>query len=161
MTTLPVNNQNYTKRTQGGETVRNRNGNYTIDAGSGNDNVELNKKYVNGRAMVEVKINGHVVDTIPYNNIKSLTVKGGSGNDNITVDQSITIGVKIEGGRGDDTIRGGGGNDTILGQQGQDTIFGRGGYDKIRGGVGQDFVGTGSNVAVKENADNSWKWIRG
>ncbi|WP_168219023.1 calcium-binding protein [Limnoglobus roseus] len=65
--------------------------------------------------------------------IENVIVRAGDGNDRIEVAESMTTGLSVDGGLGDDTILGGGGNDLLYGNAGNDTIDGRGGNDTIYG----------------------------
>jgi len=61
-------------------------------------------------------------------------VDGMAGDDRLRIDQSVTSGVAISGGRGDDRIDGGSGDDVIIGNHGNDVERGHAGNDAIGGG---------------------------
>ncbi len=82
--------------------------------------------------------NGLTPETFTASPVTQINIQGSSGNDSITVDASVTLGVSIQGGPGDDTITGGSGNDTLCGGQGSDSISGDQGDDSIKGGAGDD-----------------------
>jgi Ca2+-binding RTX toxin-like protein len=132
----------------------------TIDAGAGNDKVNVSQ---NAAGEITVDINGakktfsaidsqNLViqagegnDTIKVGkgvNVK-LTLDGGTGNDNINVDKDITTGQKIDGGDGNDKITGGKGNDEIRGGKGNDNIKAGEGDDVVEAGEGNDVVDGG------------------
>lgn len=116
-------------------------GKLTVNGRKGNDKIELVRMPVMGKfatPMVQVKVNGQVVMTIPYAKLKSVVIHGGAGNDNIKIDPSLTVPTTIFGGKGNDTIQGGGGSDKIFGGAGNDVIDGKGGNDRIDGGKGKD-----------------------
>ena len=80
--------------------------------------------------------------------IGSIVVNSGLGNDIITIGTSLTMGVTVNGGAGNDTIYGGGGGDVINGQAGTDFLDGRGGNDSLSGGADGDTIrgGDGDDV---------------
>lgn len=130
---------------QGNEANVYRTGDGTIvlDAGSGNDNINVKKSPFGG---VTVEVNGekyHFTEA----QAKKLEIRGGSGDDTINVSDKVKTGLSIKGGSGDDTIKGGSGNDRIDGGSGDDTIRGGRGHDRILGGTGDDEIhgGRGSD----------------
>jgi subtilisin family serine protease len=97
----------------------------TIDAGGGNDIVDL---------------------TSDVATIGSTVVRGGEGNDILW---GLTGDDTLDGGNGADTINGGAGNDCLIGGDGNDVIQGWTGNDRIDGGVGNDsLVGDGGNDTI-------------
>jgi uncharacterized repeat protein (TIGR03803 family) len=82
--------------------------------------------------------NGLTPETFTASSVTQIDIQGSSGNDSITIDSSVTLGVSVQGGPGDDTITGGSGNDTLCGGQGNDLIYGDAGDDSIKGGAGDD-----------------------
>jgi len=114
------------------------------DGGSGKDTVDYSAVSndlavtLNGATTATVTVAGGDNDTIV--NIERFT--GGSGNDLITGD---TLGNRLYGGGGFDTINGLGGDDAIDGDAGNDSIDGGDGNDVITGGAGNDTIDGGSN----------------
>ena len=89
---------------------------------------------------------------------KLLRVFGGEGNDTLRVDASVTSGVTLNGGGGNDILLAGSGNDVLFGGLGNDWLNGGNGSDALAGGGGNDvyvFSGTASNQVdtVVELAD--------
>jgi hypothetical protein len=74
--------------------------------------------------------------------------KLGDGNDRFTADADVTVGLQVNGGRGNDVIRGGSGDDRINGGAGDDKLRGGRGDDELNGGRGHDIVrgGRGDDV---------------
>jgi Ca2+-binding RTX toxin-like protein len=72
-----------------------------------------------------------------------LTIQGGSGSDSITVASDVGVGLRIEGGAGDDQITGGGGGDSLDGGPGNDILRGGDGNDQLAGGSGDDEMSGG------------------
>lgn len=62
------------------------------------------------------------------------------GDDYFQADASLTLGVSVEGGEGNDTLQGGSGADSLKGQDGEDALFGGDGNDTLVGGLGADLV---------------------
>jgi len=75
--------------------------------------------------------------------VNSIKIFGLGGNDQITVNDNVTIGATISGGKGNDNIKGGGGNDIVHGDAGIDTIDGSLGNDTIDGDAGDDTIDGG------------------
>ena len=114
--------------------ARNDVGRISIDAGGGDDSVE---------------IAGDV-------DIRS-TIVGGDGNDSLSGGRGSDF---IFGGAGDDVILGNGGRDALFGEAGSDSVSGGSGPDIVSGGAGDDTVYGGAgddrvfgdDVDVTENA---------
>jgi hypothetical protein len=104
--------------------------------GDGDDMVFIKKTSHDEYA---VTING---DTAYYtaDQLKALSDKGyfklGGGNDSMVIDESVDVGILVNGGAGDDVIMGGSGNDSLWGSAGNDMISGRGGDDVLGGILG-------------------------
>ncbi|MEQ1825056.1 MAG: SUMF1/EgtB/PvdO family nonheme iron enzyme, partial [Pirellula sp.] len=83
-------------------------------------------------------------------------IKGnaGKGNDSIVFDESVTVGVDIAGGDGNDTLTYRGSGVAILrGEEGDDTLTGSNGADSLEGGAGRDkLAGNGGNDLLIGNS---------
>jgi len=100
----------------------------------------------------QVHLNGQVSN---FSNVNTIVINALAGNDQITVDDNVTVPVRINGGKGDDTIKGGAGGDTLIGGSGNDTIHGSGGADSISGGKGDDLIyGDAGDDAIYGDAGN-------
>ncbi|MBI2338867.1 MAG: hypothetical protein HY541_05930 [Deltaproteobacteria bacterium] len=118
-----------------------KNGTLKIRGGDGNDKIELNRMLGRTPAMVEIKVNGEVMATVPYSQLRNVKIYGGNGDDNIKIDPSLSLDTTIHGGKGDDTIQGGSGSDKIFGGAGDDVIEGtKGNTNWIDGGSGADTI---------------------
>jgi len=84
--------------------------------------------------------NGLTPEPFTASQVTQINIQGSSGNDSITVDSSVTLGVSVQGGPGDDTVTGGSGDDGLCGGQGNDVIYGDAGDDSIKGGQGDDLL---------------------
>ncbi len=102
-----------------------------VDAGGGNDNVDLP-----GQAG-------------PFPNLRRSTITGGDGDDSLSGTSESDL---IEGGPGKDTITGMGGPDVLFGGGGDDSVEGGDDDDELAGDDGQDSVdgGTG-NDSLRES----------
>jgi|JI10StandDraft_1071094.scaffolds.fasta_scaffold394679_2 Ca2+-binding RTX toxin-like protein len=134
-------------------------GNITLNAGCGADQIDVNRA-ANG--LYNVSVNGQSF-MFTREEMSRLTIKGGSGNDRINVGPGVDVPVKVDGGRGSDTltnwsngakIDGGSGNDrifnashgsTIQGGTGRDEIRSFGSGNNIQGGWGNDFITSNGN----------------
>jgi len=90
---------------------------------------------------------------------KTVTVYGGGGNDTLRVDSSVTSGILLNGGVGNDLLIAGGGNDVLIGSVGNDWLNGGEGSDSLDGGTGNDVFAFGGATAnqvdtVIERADS-------
>lgn len=137
-------------------------GRIVIDAGAGDDNVQITRNAAGG---IVVNVNG-AERTFTGADANRLTIRAGNGNDTINVSPDVTVRLTLEGGAGDDRIRGGGGNDTIRGGDGDDTIEAAGGNDTVYGGAGRDYIngsvgndrlygGTGDDVVYGGDGDDT------
>lgn len=105
-----------------------------IDAsGSSPANVAVNP---GPEGSVIVTVNGESTQVVLAPG-QTLRVVTGDGDDLVYIDPSITTGVVVQTGAGNDFIQGGSGNDTILSGDGQDTVF---------AGAGDDYVELGAGV---------------
>jgi Ca2+-binding RTX toxin-like protein len=123
-----------------------------INAGAGNDQINVTRDAATGG--VTVSINGET-HTFTGADADRLTIRAGDGNDRITVASDVTVRLTLEGGRGNDRIRGGGGNDTIRGGSGNDRIEGGAGDDTVSGGAGRDYInGSLGNDTLRGDTGN-------
>lgn len=107
-----------------------------------------------------------VVGTHPAGTVEGITPATGNvfdiylnaGNDNFSVDPIVvtSIGVRVSGDGGDDTVTGGAGNDTIFGNANADTLDGGGGDDFMDGGSGHDslYGNTGHDTLIGGSGDD-------
>src|SRR5687767_9464088 len=93
-------------------------GNITLDAGRGNDQINVNR---GADGMYHVNVNGQDF-AFTRDEMSRLTIKGGKGADQINVGPGVDVPIKVDGGKGSDTI-----NNAANGTQ-------------INGGKGQDFI---------------------
>jgi Ca2+-binding RTX toxin-like protein len=112
----------------------------TIDAGAGNDKINVSQNAATGE--ITVNVNG-AKKTFSAVDSQNLVIKAGDGNDNIKVGKGVTIKLTLDGGDGNDTINGGSGGDTINGGNGNDKIKGGSGNDTIEAGDGNDTINGG------------------
>lgn len=70
-------------------------------------------------------------------------VNGSAFDDRIVLGNSGAIGVRVDGGGGDDTVKATSADDTLLGGDGDDRLQGRGGHDTLLGGDGDDRLAGG------------------
>jgi Ca2+-binding RTX toxin-like protein len=87
-------------------------------------------------------------DHISVNSIDQLfqgqiVLDGGSGNDVLDTSK-LSLGTKLIGGSGNDTLTGGSGNDYLDGGDGDDLINGNAGNDLLLGGAGNDTINGGA-----------------
>ena len=103
----------------------------TVLKGSGgDDSIRISQRQDGG---LDVSVNGKV-QSFSAEQSARLVIDGGEGNDDIIADGSVTAGLFITGGKGDDTIVGGSGNDFIIDSYGRNTIKGQAGNDSIISG---------------------------
>lgn len=122
--------------------TRTPDGRIVLDAGSGDDIIDV-KPDPNNKGGVIVTINGEE-HCYSAEEAAKLTIKGGSGDDTIKVDSNVKVGLRLDGGSGDDKITGGSGDDRIIGGSGDDHVDGGAGDDRICGGSGDDRIRGGS-----------------
>lgn len=133
-------------------TVTRTGGKTVIDAGDGDDQINVQQDPKTGD--VTVVVNGEA-QTFSGNDRNNLVIRAGNGNDNIWVDENVTVNLRLEGEGGDDFIRGGQGNDKIEGGAGNDRLHGSGGDDYINGSLGEDIVyGDDGNDVIYGGDDN-------
>lgn len=124
-----------------------------------NDRIEI----AMDNGAIVISDNGYIHWSAPVDTIAVLCL---AGNDQILVDESVTIPVWIDAGKGhdlivcgsgpdavsagagNDLIIGGQGNDILFGDAGNDHIFGDEGYDVISGGKGSDEIWGGDDDDV-------------
>lgn len=95
--------------------------------------------------VLSVTLNG-VKNSFNVDDLTGIAVKAGAGNDTITAD-TVTHGMRLDGGAGDDVIKGGSGNDTIIGGIGNDVLTGGAGGDSLVGGAGTNTFYADDSVA--------------
>jgi Ca2+-binding RTX toxin-like protein len=142
MSITPLGNSGATGAGNSVTTSTDQYGRTIIDAGKGNDNIEIFKGKHEG--MYLVRINGrdqHLTEA----ELRNTVFRGGKGDDRIIVAENVTVPVTIEGGDGDDILYGGAGNDKISGGDGNDFIYGHDGQDIIDGGRGRDEIHGGKD----------------
>ena len=90
-------------------------------------------------------------------------IDGGAGNDTIDASAVKAAGVTLVGGLGNDMLTGGAGNDSLDGGAGNDTLFGRAGNDTLVGGDGDDTLvgGTGNDQMFGGDGADTFLWARG
>ena len=88
--------------------------------------------------MLDLSVNGEVVQSFPVADVTSIQMNGGRGQDLLFVDPMLAIPASLFGGNGKDALSGGGGNDLLDGGNGCDTLAGGLGDDTLRGGNGKD-----------------------
>jgi Ca2+-binding RTX toxin-like protein len=90
-------------------------------------------------------------------------VRGGGNADQIYISSSITTGMVVWGGTGDDYIRGGGGNDSLYGEGGFDALLGELGNDQLNGGKDPDYLfgGAGNDTIYADDREPVGDWIVG
>ncbi len=110
----------------------NSGGGDTIDAGTGNDHVQV--------AATDTSTTGDTID-------------GNAGNDSVTGSSGDDT---LDGGSGNDHLNGGSGGDVITGDDGNDTIVGGTGDDVVDGGSGNDHLsgGDGSDVITGDDGND-------
>lgn len=121
-------------------TVTNTADGIVVDAGDGDDEINVTQDKTTNDVTVEVNGEQHTFTGPDTNN---LIIRGGTGNDRVTVDSGVTVDLRIEGGDGNDYVRGGSGNDKIRGGAGNDELYGAAGNDRIEAGEGNDVVSGG------------------
>ncbi|HVG58076.1 MAG TPA: M91 family zinc metallopeptidase [Hyalangium sp.] len=135
-------------------------GRTVVDLGSGSNNATVSQATDGG---LKVTSDGKVV-TLTAEQSRNAVIRGGAGNDNILVDASVTSGISIEGGdgddrlvggEGDDRLMGGAGNDVIIGGNGKDWVWGDGGDDYLEGGAGDDTMDGGDGRDVMYGLDGN------
>lgn len=96
--------------------------------------------------------------------LAGIQIKAGDGNDTITAD-TVTLGMRLDGGSGDDVIKGGSGNDTIIGGIGNDSLTGGAGSDVLTGGAGTNTFyaddGVADTLDGAGGVNNVGKWDDG
>lgn len=150
-------------------TVTQENGQTVVNLGGGNDNVRV-RQGRDGSLYIDQYRPGQRNDgrdgrpfhttRIPPAQAQNVRINGNDGNDSIVVDDSVTRGLTIDGGRGDDYIVGGRGNDHLIGGEGDDHLDGRDGDDHLDGGDGDDqlYGGRGNDTLEGGNGDD---WLHG
>ncbi|HYX11657.1 MAG TPA: hypothetical protein VE817_06745 [Candidatus Acidoferrum sp.] len=102
---------------------------------------------------VDVGDDGSADRTFDLNTFGAIDVETRGGDDSVRIDEAngaftTTTTTRIDGGRGDDTLRGGSGAELFIGGGGNDLIDGNGGADTA-------FLGAGDDVFVWDPGDGS------
>jgi Ca2+-binding RTX toxin-like protein len=91
--------------------------------------------------MVTITTNGSsAVARFPLASVRTVAVNGRGDRDKVTVQSNVTIGCRIDGGTGNDTLQGGAGPDTLIGGPDSDQLEGNAGNDTLDGGAGSDKI---------------------
>lgn len=158
----------------------------TVEAGSGNDEIRVSAGKDRG---VDVSVNGETFHFARSEVEKGLVIKGGSGKDFFRVDESVDVPVRLEGGKGNDSllnrakgtvIDGGDDNDTIVNAGANATIipgegdnlvksYGDGttidrqgsGRDRIEVAANDTFVRSGSGGVAEVDLAGHGNYVRG
>jgi len=121
---------------------------------------------------------GQTPDVTGVDSVESFTVRANDGDDEVSGDGGgslggpFAVGLTIDGGAGNDTLRGGTGNDALQGGDGTDILSGGAGDDAAAGGDGPDAVaggngddtvrgGQGDDVAAGEGGSDLLRGGRG
>jgi hypothetical protein len=128
--------------------------NVVINAGSGNDRVQLLSVHRSFHAAITINGEDGNDRIIASATLAGLQISGGDGADSVTGGSGDDT---IDGGAGDDSIIGGRGNDLLIGRDGADSIFGQEGNDSLSGGAGNDRLNGGSNDDVLLGGDGNDK----
>jgi hypothetical protein len=141
-------------------------GQTTVNLGPGDDNVRV-RQNPDGSMRVDVYPPGRRTDgsdgdplhsvPITAEQARNLRINGNDGNDSIVVDDSVTHGVTLDGGAGNDYLVGGRGDDRLIGGDGDDHLDGRDGDDHLDGGTGDDqLYGGAGNDRLDGGDGNDW-----
>jgi hypothetical protein len=124
-----------------------------VDGDDKNNTISVKQ---NDDGSIVVNVDGQE-KTYTQEEAKNLVIRGGAGNDNISIDDSVDIGINIEGGEGNDRIIGGKGNDKISGGGGRDYIESGAGDDTVSGGLGDDVIyGLDGNDTLNGDEGNDY-----
>ncbi|WP_181699346.1 M91 family zinc metallopeptidase [Nocardia sp. GTS18] len=125
-----------------------------IKTGEGDDKVEVHEDPQTH--VVTVTVNGQKYE-YEGQQAQNITIFTEGGNDTINVDPGTQVGLKLEGGAGNDKIQGGGGKDYINGAGGDDILGGGTGDDVVYGGDGNDtmFGGDGNDYLEGSAGDDT------
>ncbi|MFD0366340.1 M91 family zinc metallopeptidase [Nocardia sp. GCM10030253] len=133
----------------------------TIETGDENDVVTVDQDPQTH--IVTVNVNGEPQQLTDAES-KNIIIKTQGGDDQISVSEGTQVGLKLDGGSGNDTIFGGknrdyidggtgddlinsgDGDDVVYGGAGDDTLIGYGGNDYIDGGTGNDKIAGGQGT---------------
>ncbi len=112
-------------------------GKITVTGTPGNDVISLN--LVGNR----VAVFENRVQTASFKAVRSIEVHAGDGRDRVTIDPSIAVPTRIDGGASADTLIGGSGPDVLIGGGGHDYLVGGAGADALLGGANDDILDGG------------------
>ncbi|MBN1210728.1 MAG: alkaline phosphatase [Myxococcaceae bacterium] len=136
-------------------------GRTVVDLGPGNNTATVSQS---PDGHMHITSDGQTVE-LTEQQAQRVTIVGGDGNDTITVTNSVVTDLRVEGGKGHDTLRGserndvlvgGEGDDVIQGGGGSDTLIGKEGNDNISGGDGDDYIEGGAgndNLSGQDGRD--------
>jgi Ca2+-binding RTX toxin-like protein len=127
-------------------------GDLFVSGTAANDKIAIQLVKDAARVMhVVVKLNGTTVGDFLQSAVTGRVVaRGLGGNDTITAPATLTSGVDMYGGTGNDKLTGGAGPDRLFGEDGNDTVTGGKGNDLLVGGTGNDTLTdtVGLNVLI-------------
>jgi uncharacterized secreted protein with C-terminal beta-propeller domain len=109
-------------------------------------------------------IGGEAAGRRGIDSIDVVFVRGGKGNDRIVAQlqgKASKLRVRLDGGKGNDTLIGGAGRDELNGNAGDDLIDGGEGADLVRGGAGKDSLSGGDGSDVLEGNEENDTLIGG
>ncbi len=120
------------------------------DEAPGNANDVIVVEAAGDAGILQVSVNGLIVDTQPREAIRRVKVVAGAGDDTVRIDLGggPAIPVWLIGGAGDDTLIGSTGNDILDGGDGNDNLQGGDGRDVLYGGAGDDLLAGGAGRDV-------------
>lgn len=122
-----------------------------VSTGAADDRVSVRVDPETGRT--QVLVGGRVVVSDLAG--AKLVLRTGDGADTVNVQATVTAGVTVLGGAGDDVLSGGRGNDHLHGSNGQDTLLGGGGDDLACGGAERDYLDGGEGDDSLEGGDGA------
>src|SRR5262249_54472525 len=108
-------------RTNGAISQLDDNGNLIVLGTAGKDKISIDQQR-NG--LITATVNGELVGAAFAGLVKSIIVNGNDGDDKVTVDEMVTVPMKVYGGGGADDLKGGSGENRLDGGPGQDTLRG-------------------------------------
>jgi hypothetical protein len=110
-----------------------------INTGAGDDEVNISQRQ---DGSLDAEINGQKFHIV-LGPDRELAIRSGDGRDRIVAFDSVTVGMDVRGGAGDDTITTGQGIDRVDSGLGNDSIVTNAGRDDVFGNSGNDVIDTG------------------